>query len=88
MLAGAGAVGVACEPELLAKDRQTANRNIKQSVCRWCFSEIPLEKLDEALVDVIEGHCTFPPIQLSIVLNLSCISSTIPTIRRRPTRRS
>jgi hydroxypyruvate isomerase len=43
-LAGAGA-GLACAQDLLADDPQKANGNIKQSVCRWCFSKIPLETL-------------------------------------------
>jgi hydroxypyruvate isomerase len=44
MAAAAGAVGVACEHDLLAGDNKV-NGNIKQSVCRWCFNDIPLETL-------------------------------------------
>jgi len=45
MVAGAGAAGLVCVQDLLADDPQKVNGNIKQSVCRWCFSKIPLETL-------------------------------------------
>src|SRR5262245_25645619 len=44
-LAGAGAAGLVCMPDLLADDPQKRNGNIKQSICRWCFGKIPLETL-------------------------------------------
>ena len=46
-VAGAGAlaaIGVPVQP-LFAKDSSTSNGHIKQSVCRWCYKDIPLEKL-------------------------------------------
>jgi hydroxypyruvate isomerase len=44
-LAGAGAAGLACAQDILAGSPQKANKNIKQSICRWCFGKIPLEAL-------------------------------------------
>jgi hydroxypyruvate isomerase len=45
-MAGAGALGALAASHLEAKDNKPAksNGNIKQSVCRWCYS-IPLKKL-------------------------------------------
>jgi len=45
-LAGAGAVGVLAAPHIAAKD-EAAKGNVKQSICRWCYGKIPLEKLAE-----------------------------------------
>src|SRR5262245_11685159 len=44
-LAGASAAGLACAQDILADDSQKTKGNIKQSVCRWCFSKVPLEEL-------------------------------------------
>jgi hydroxypyruvate isomerase len=45
--AGAGALAVLGSPlaTLRAQDTPNARGNIKQSVCRWCYGDIPLEKL-------------------------------------------
>jgi hydroxypyruvate isomerase len=44
--AGAGMAGVMAVPELHAADAPaTPKGNIKQSVCAWCYSRIPLDKL-------------------------------------------
>src|SRR4051812_9285304 len=46
-VAGAGAltaIGAPVQP-LFAKSSSTSNGHIKQSVCRWCYKDIPLEKL-------------------------------------------
>jgi hydroxypyruvate isomerase len=45
--AGAGAVAILGGPlvRLRAQETQAAGGNIKQSVCRWCYGDIPLEKL-------------------------------------------
>jgi hydroxypyruvate isomerase len=45
MLAGAGAASLASTQDVLADDPHRINGNIKQSICRWCFSDIPLETL-------------------------------------------
>lgn len=45
VLAGAGAAGLAAPRALLGDDSKKANGNIKQSICRWCFNDIPLETL-------------------------------------------
>ncbi len=45
---GAGMAGVMAVPELHAADAPTTPKgNIKQSVCAWCYSRIPLDKLAE-----------------------------------------
>ncbi|MCS6976456.1 MAG: TIM barrel protein [Gemmatales bacterium] len=44
----AGAVGLTVLPAryaALAEDNRTVKGNIKQSVCRWCYGRVPLEKL-------------------------------------------
>ncbi len=47
-LAGAGAAAVLAAPHIAAKDEGPAVKgNVKQSICRWCYSKIPLEKLAE-----------------------------------------
>jgi hydroxypyruvate isomerase len=45
--AGAGVVAALGGPltQLPAEQTPAANGNIKQSVCRWCYGSIPLEKL-------------------------------------------
>jgi hydroxypyruvate isomerase len=47
--AGAAAVGALAAPSLFA-DEVARNAGIKQSVCRWCYSKIPLDKLAEDCV--------------------------------------
>jgi hydroxypyruvate isomerase len=49
-VAGAGAVGALAAGRLEAQDAQPAkvNGHIKQSVCRWCYSHIPLKDLAQA----------------------------------------
>jgi hydroxypyruvate isomerase len=43
---GAGAVAAAVrEQYALADEAHKVNGNIKQSICRWCYGKIPLEKL-------------------------------------------
>jgi hydroxypyruvate isomerase len=49
---GAGVVGAMTASRLAAKEADEKephkpNGNIKQSVCRWCYDKIPLEKLTE-----------------------------------------
>ncbi len=45
--AGIGAMAALTQPVAWARGGETAkiNGNLKQSVCRWCYSGIPLEKL-------------------------------------------
>src|SRR5262249_17762965 len=46
---GAGALAAAGLPTVLhAEEPAKAKGRIKQSVCRWCYGSIPLEKLAEA----------------------------------------
>ena len=47
-LTGAGALAAASFEAALAANSPKVNGNIKQSVCRWCYGKIPLEKLAEA----------------------------------------
>jgi hydroxypyruvate isomerase len=45
---GAGAIAAAAtESSLFADDTHKAKGNIKQSICRWCYNSIKLEKLAE-----------------------------------------
>src|SRR6516162_8254050 len=47
--AGAGALGVLAAPHVGGADTPATKGRIKQSVCRWCYGGIKLEKLaDEA----------------------------------------
>jgi hydroxypyruvate isomerase len=45
--AGAGALGVLAAPHVRGADSPAAKGRIKQSVCRWCYGGIKLEKLAE-----------------------------------------
>jgi hydroxypyruvate isomerase len=45
--AGAGALGVLAAPHLRGEDTPAPKGRIKQSVCRWCYGGIKLEKLAE-----------------------------------------
>ena len=45
--AGAGALGVLTAPHLRGEDSPAPKGRIKQSVCRWCYGGIKLEKLAE-----------------------------------------
>jgi hydroxypyruvate isomerase len=47
--AGVGALAAATQPVAWVRAGETSkvNGNIKQSVCRWCYGKIPLEKLAE-----------------------------------------
>jgi len=45
--AGAGALGVLAAPHVSGADTPATKGRIKQSVCRWCYGGIPLEKLAE-----------------------------------------
>jgi hydroxypyruvate isomerase len=45
--AGAGALGVLATPHVRGDDKPAAKGRIKQSVCRWCYGGIKLEKLAE-----------------------------------------
>src|SRR5580692_9477974 len=42
---GVGTVAALAAPRLSADEPAKVNGNIKQSVCRWCYGKIPLEKL-------------------------------------------
>src|SRR5262245_43879852 len=44
---GAGVIGAAAAPQLrvAADEPAKIKGNIKQSVCRWCYGKIPLQKL-------------------------------------------
>jgi len=46
-VAGAGALGVLAAPHVRGEDKPTTKGRIKQSVCRWCYGKIKLEKLAE-----------------------------------------
>jgi hydroxypyruvate isomerase len=48
LLAGAAGVGALALSARAADEAPKAKGNIKQSVCRWCYNKIPLEKLAEA----------------------------------------
>ncbi len=48
LLAGAAGVGALALAARAADEAPKAKGNIKQSVCRWCYGRIPLEKLAEA----------------------------------------
>jgi hydroxypyruvate isomerase len=54
--AGAGVAGALTASSSLAKDRKAEDHkvkgNIKQSICRWCYSGIPLEKLAAEAVKI------------------------------------
>jgi hydroxypyruvate isomerase len=43
----AGAAGILAAPHLYGDDRPAAKGRVKQSVCRWCYGGIKLEKLAE-----------------------------------------
>jgi hydroxypyruvate isomerase len=45
--AGAGLVGVLAAPHVSGDDKPQTKGRIKQSVCRWCYGGIKLEKLAE-----------------------------------------
>ncbi len=49
---GAGAALGAFPKMSLAQDERKAQGNIKQSVCRWCYRDISLEKLSEAVLKI------------------------------------
>lgn len=46
-VAGAGALGVLATPHVGGADKPSTKGRIKQSVCRWCYGGIKLEKLAE-----------------------------------------
>jgi hydroxypyruvate isomerase len=46
-VAGAGALGVLAVPHVRGDDKPASKGRIKQSVCRWCYGKIKLEKLAE-----------------------------------------
>src|SRR5712692_3815294 len=47
--AGAGALGALAASSIRAeqpeREKEKAKGNIKQSVCRWCYDKVPLDKL-------------------------------------------
>ena len=45
--AGAGALGVLAAPHVKGDDKPETKGRIKQSICRWCYGGIKLEKLAE-----------------------------------------
>jgi hydroxypyruvate isomerase len=49
---GAGVAGALALSFHASADAPKAKGNIKQSVCRWCYGRIPLEKLAEAVKDM------------------------------------
>lgn len=42
---GAGAIGALSNGRLVAEPSKEIKGNIKQSVCKWCYGKLPLEKL-------------------------------------------
>jgi hydroxypyruvate isomerase len=46
-VAGAGALGVLAAPHVAAADAPQTKSRIKQSVCRWCYNGVKLDKLAE-----------------------------------------
>jgi hydroxypyruvate isomerase len=50
--AGAGAIGTLALSPLNADEPAKPKGNIKQSVCRWCYGKIPLEKLAAEIVKI------------------------------------
>jgi len=50
--AGAGAVATFAGSSLHADQSTKPKGNIKQSVCRWCYGKIPLEKLAAEVVKI------------------------------------
>ena len=44
---GAGALGILTNPHVIGADTAATKGRIKQSVCRWCYGNIKLEKLAE-----------------------------------------
>jgi hydroxypyruvate isomerase len=51
MMAAAGA-GLALPPLLDAREPHRVKGNLNQSVCRWCYGRVPLEKLCEEAVKI------------------------------------
>jgi hydroxypyruvate isomerase len=54
-VAGAGALGAMATgagDTAAAEERHKTKGNIKQSICRWCYGRIPLEKLGAAAVKI------------------------------------
>jgi hydroxypyruvate isomerase len=49
---GAGTAAAIAAPYLSAADKTSDGDKIKQSVCRWCYSQIPLEKLTTEAVKI------------------------------------
>ena len=49
---GVGAIGTFALSGLKAGEPVKAKGNIKQSVCRWCYGKIPLEKLAAEVVKI------------------------------------
>jgi hydroxypyruvate isomerase len=49
---GVGAAGALSLPARAAAEEPKIKGNIKQSVCRWCYGKIPLEKLASAVKDI------------------------------------
>lgn len=48
----AGLVGVSFQGDSVAKDAAVSKGKIKQSICRWCYNKIPLEKLAQEAVKI------------------------------------
>jgi hydroxypyruvate isomerase len=46
-VAGAGALGVLAAPHVRGENKPATKGRIKQSLCRWCYGNIKLEKLAE-----------------------------------------
>jgi hydroxypyruvate isomerase len=51
-LTGAATVAALARQPARAADAPKVNGNIKQSVCRWCYGRIPLDKLAEAAAKI------------------------------------
>jgi hydroxypyruvate isomerase len=49
---GAGVLGALAAPQLLADAAKAAKGPLKQSICRWCYGRIPLDKLAAAAVEM------------------------------------
>ena len=44
---GAGALGAVTGGVLRAEDKPDIKGHLQQSVCKWCYGKLPLEKLAE-----------------------------------------
>lgn len=81
-LLSAAALGVLAAPHVRGDDKPKINGHIKQSVCRWCYGKIPLDKLAAEAKKIgyqsiellgIEEYKTVKPFGLTCAM-MSCSS--------------